>query len=167
MEPSAWRSRKRKPLLDSGADDLDGDGTMNSGRSPLSSGPTYDSATPRYWRTARTDDVAVPLQTRGTSTPRPVVSVLLWGRCRGFAWGHEAEVATKRESVPRPRGGEFAESEKRAHSCGQDGVDAAFGEPAEIKGRAQLRYDAVGNGQSRMARGDSVVGAFAVRPLEL
>jgi hypothetical protein len=28
VEPSAWRSRKRKPLLDSGAVDLDGDGTI-------------------------------------------------------------------------------------------------------------------------------------------
>ena len=56
-------------------------------------------------------------------------------------------MATQRENVPRPRVGEFAESEQRAHSCGQDGVDAAFSEPGEIKGRVQLRYDAVGNGQ--------------------
>ena len=43
--------------------------------------------TERYWRMACSDEVAVLLQTRDMSTPRPVVSVLLLGRCRVASLG--------------------------------------------------------------------------------
>ena len=143
MAPSAWRSRKRKPLLESGADDLDGDGTMNSGRSPLSSGPTYESATPRYWRTARTDDVAVPLHQGHVHAAGCGVRLAV-GQVEGcFGWGHEGKVAAKREGVAWARGRDFTESEARAHSCR---VAAAVGEPGEVERGVELCHDAVSDG---------------------
>ena len=90
---------------------------------------------------ACSDDVAVPLQTGGTSTPRAVVSVCWAGV--GFAWGHE------RSGKARGRGTEVISPSLKSEPTPavRTAIDAAFREPGEIKGRVQLRYDAVGNGQ--------------------
>ena len=76
-------------------------------------------------------------------------------------------MAAKRESVARARVRDFTESEQRAHSCRQDGVDAAIGEHGKVELGVKLCHDTVGDGLRGLARCDSVARAFAVRPLKL